>query len=245
MTIDSSIVVPTDKKCCHCKHRKPIDAFNLCSSKTDGRQSRCKDCSRIVQREWIALHPDKDHRWRKAHPGDANAAARSWKAKNRTRLLARRREISLARRGPAKPRVVLTREGKAAIKRKWVATHRDRSRAASRRWRDKNKSRCRAYRRGWFSRLAHGKRQLYSKNACGRRRARKRGGKVTRTDLAAITKRDRMVCYLCHRHVSRATLSFDHVTPLARGGSHSPENLRVVHLRCNIKKGANLVLLPF
>ncbi len=35
-----------------------------------------------------------------------------------------------------------------------------------------------------------------------------------------------------------ASLSLDHVVPLARGGAHTLNNVQPAHLRCNIRKGA-------
>jgi 5-methylcytosine-specific restriction endonuclease McrA len=35
--------------------------------------------------------------------------------------------------------------------------------------------------------------------------------------------------------------SFDHVVPLSKQGSHTPENVRLTHKICNLKKGDQLV----
>jgi 5-methylcytosine-specific restriction endonuclease McrA len=70
-----------------------------------------------------------------------------------------------------------------------------------------------------------------------KRRARINDASVGKVDYNAIVQRDGMVCYLCDQEVSRETLSFDHVVPLARGGAHSMDNIRVCHKSCNFKKG--------
>jgi len=36
--------------------------------------------------------------------------------------------------------------------------------------------------------------------------------------------------------------SLDHVLPLARGGRHTRENVRLTHLRCNVRRGATTLL---
>jgi len=71
-----------------------------------------------------------------------------------------------------------------------------------------------------------------------RRRALKRGATVGPIDLEAIKIRDRMMCAICGKRVSVKDLSFDHSHPLSLLGPHSQENLRVAHLRCNIRRGA-------
>jgi 5-methylcytosine-specific restriction endonuclease McrA len=67
------------------------------------------------------------------------------------------------------------------------------------------------------------------------------GRRITPTDLEKIIARDGMRCYLCGRKVTRQTLSFDHAIPLSRGGEHSPSNLRVTHLKCNLRKSAKVI----
>lgn len=68
-----------------------------------------------------------------------------------------------------------------------------------------------------------------------------------------ILDRDRWICGICGKkikrqlkHPSPLSASIDHIIPLARGGSHIPDNLQASHLRCNITKrtkdGAQLLL---
>lgn len=35
-------------------------------------------------------------------------------------------------------------------------------------------------------------------------------------------------------------MSVDHIVPLARGGSHSADNVQSAHLLCNLRKGARV-----
>lgn len=72
----------------------------------------------------------------------------------------------------------------------------------------------------------------------------------TDISLEKLYKRDQGVCYLCggicewSDHVMRDGIkicgnrypSIDHVTPLARGGKHQWENVRLAHLKCNVDK---------
>lgn len=77
-----------------------------------------------------------------------------------------------------------------------------------------------------------------------RRRALKRGAIIGQIDLEAIKARDKMICCICGKKVNEKlkhpnpySLSFDHSHPLSLGGSHSQENQRVAHLRCNFLRG--------
>jgi 5-methylcytosine-specific restriction endonuclease McrA len=71
-----------------------------------------------------------------------------------------------------------------------------------------------------------------------RRRARIRENGYEAVDFDAIFERDQGICHLCGQPVARENLHFDHVIPLARGGSHTTDNVRVSHDVCNLKKGA-------
>lgn len=78
-----------------------------------------------------------------------------------------------------------------------------------------------------------------------RRRAQQRatrsGAPVLRD---AIGDRDRWKCGACGKKVNRniaypdpRSPSMDHVIPLSKGGEHTPENVRITHLECNLAKG--------
>lgn len=73
-----------------------------------------------------------------------------------------------------------------------------------------------------------------------RRRARIKGatiGPVRRSDIIA---RDESTCYLCGKVIPDKDIHIDHIIPLARGGSHTVDNLAVTCSQCNIRKGASL-----
>jgi 5-methylcytosine-specific restriction endonuclease McrA len=70
------------------------------------------------------------------------------------------------------------------------------------------------------------------------RRARQRGApRVEKINRAAIIARDQSICHLCGLVVPPEEMSLDHLIPLARGGSHTPDNLAVAHLTCNKRRG--------
>jgi 5-methylcytosine-specific restriction endonuclease McrA len=62
-------------------------------------------------------------------------------------------------------------------------------------------------------------------------------------DRAVVIAEHGMTCNLCHKPIeSRADLELDHVIPLARGGTHTYDNVRPSHRSCNRRKGAKLLL---
>lgn len=76
-----------------------------------------------------------------------------------------------------------------------------------------------------------------------RRRARERAAKTAAPplSLAAVLARDGLACHLCTKAVDERLVTYDHVIPLARGGEHTIENLKVAHRSCNAWKGDRLV----
>lgn len=58
---------------------------------------------------------------------------------------------------------------------------------------------------------------------------------AARNQLVAMYGRS---CWLCGRGIAHGdTITFDHVTPLSKGGSNKIHNLRPAHDRCNRKRG--------
>jgi 5-methylcytosine-specific restriction endonuclease McrA len=82
---------------------------------------------------------------------------------------------------------------------------------------------------------------LYAMNDTARRRAKKYGVLFEPVSPRAILERDGWICYLCAQDVTQDTLSFDHVVPMGRGGSHTANNIRVAHRTCNRAKSAGFV----
>lgn len=59
--------------------------------------------------------------------------------------------------------------------------------------------------------------------------------------LVEIFRRDRGMCGLCHQWVQPKHASMDHTVPLswgeAQGGTHTWSNVKLVHIKCNLRKG--------
>lgn len=77
-----------------------------------------------------------------------------------------------------------------------------------------------------------------------KRRALKLSAKSEPYTTEEIAKRDNCICYLCDKSVDMNLVwpddgfpSVDHVVALANGGDDTPDNVRLAHLICNIRKG--------
>ncbi|WP_447869895.1 HNH endonuclease [Serratia fonticola] len=84
---------------------------------------------------------------------------------------------------------------------------------------------------------------LNSMSKTGYMRALNVGAKAEYVDYADVLKAHGMTCTCCGQPIvygpgkKTQCLSFDHVIPLAKAGSHSFENLRPAHFGCNSSKG--------
>lgn len=146
------------------------------------------------------------------------------------------------------------REEKREYDHRYYAEHREHKKKCSRQWREANKERERELSRRWYAahyeeerehlrmrRKANPEYQGQWQKAnpdkvreiSRRYRAHKRNATIGPIDEAAIYKRDK-VCIYCG---ADEDLTIDHLTPLARGGSHTQDNLAVACRRCNSAKG--------
>ncbi len=58
--------------------------------------------------------------------------------------------------------------------------------------------------------------------------------------LVEIFRKDRGMCYLCKKWVQPRKASMDHEVPLSKGGVHLYANVRLTHLKCNLRKGSRM-----
>jgi len=125
--------------------------------------------------------------------------------------------------------------------RRWTQRNLEAVSAHSKAWRQANPERTTIHRKRW--RADNPERAIeVGRENMARRKARKRGNKVTKADYAAILAEFGMVCHICTLDIpTMADLHFDHVIPLAKGGPHSADNIRPSHAVCNMRKHAKLL----
>lgn len=128
------------------------------------------------------------------------------------------------------------REDRLHRMREYYAENRERLRESQKDW----------HRRNPESHALGGKRYREShpeKSAerSSRYRARKRNApRVEKFDRLDILRRDKGICHLCLDPVDPNCWDLDHVHPLALGGDHTADNVRVSHPSCNRSKGATI-----
>ena len=66
---------------------------------------------------------------------------------------------------------------------------------------------------------------------------------LTPDEWRCILKRNKNRCFYCKKKFPPLKLTFDHVTPLSKGGRHVKENLVPACLYCNTSKSAKTLFL--
>lgn len=72
------------------------------------------------------------------------------------------------------------------------------------------------------------------------RRARQAGSYIGPIDYNKIMLDAQGLCGICHSFLGDSPIHFDHIIPIARGGTHTQDNIQVSHPSCNHRKGMKL-----
>lgn len=184
-----------------------------------------------LQRRWRKENPNavkkhilKNKEWRKNNPEKVRAMKNRHYFKHKSEILKKTSAWSKQRRKDPEYRA-----HQAELAKLWVKNNIDRVRANHRRWRKENKEKLRPY-------AIH---HTYV------RRARQRQNTINPQSILifvrGIKSRPTAICYYCKKTVSTKRIHFEHIIPLAKGGSHSVENLCVSCAPCNMHKHDKLI----
>jgi len=55
-----------------------------------------------------------------------------------------------------------------------------------------------------------------------------------------LIKNGNFCCPLCGRRMTLLTCNIDHIVPISKGGSGKDNNLQLVHIACNLRKGNSM-----
>lgn len=142
-----------------------------------------------------------------------------------------------------------------ARKRKWVEEHREQVRATNKAWKKRNPAKVKASSKRSYEKNSERRRLLarerWIKNhekelarLCHKnhkRRIRVKTGNNPASIvkfIESIRKKRWVKCFHCDKKISGRKCHIDHITPLAKGGTHSAENLGPSCPKCNLSKSA-------
>jgi 5-methylcytosine-specific restriction endonuclease McrA len=199
---------------CLVAYERSLDNFPPSKQTKDGLGGYCRACQYALNKAWRVNNPIK-----------AKAAAALWREKNADKEYERLKADRLANPQRCRDRV----------KKSYYKNHAKRL-AARADYRIRNLEKEKEYARNYTN-----PNPLSIKEKAARIRLRKRGIFVDPIDYAAILVRDASTCHLCKLPVEAKDLVFDHVIPLSKGGSHTPQNVSVSHYVCNRKKGSKIL----
>jgi 5-methylcytosine-specific restriction endonuclease McrA len=218
------------------RQRLRVQEFELRQKLTADQKAR----KAAYMLEWRAKHREHIRRYENARHA-------------RLRGLHYRQQRARLKRAPESKRVKM-REYQRDWMRKWRAVNADRYRARRRRYRAKHRNKELARRRE-LARLPENKLKAklgykrwaqselgrsYFKERDHRRRARMRFVETASCLVKIRELRKATACHWCGTKLDAITI--DHVIPIARGGSHTPDNLVAACLRCNSSKRERLPL---
>lgn len=176
------------------------------------------------------LKPNRRERakaYRAANKERRRVALKAWRRANRTKVQAdsraRYRANSESERLRMRVYYAANKERVLAKARAKRLVSPESAREACREWRKKNPE----------ASIHHG----------AKRRARKRGGATGSVSYQQLWATFNGNCSICAKrlYVGVQKYHYDHIVPLARGGSHTQDNLQITHAHCNLSKHVKLL----
>jgi 5-methylcytosine-specific restriction endonuclease McrA len=169
---------------------------------------------------------------------EIRAYKKEYQQRNKVELAAKKREHYEANKDAIsawhKAHYAANPERRKAASRAYRATYPEKAKAAVDTWCENNPERLREIKRA-YSR----QRPELGLHSAARRRARVANAFVERVDYREVLSASGGVCGIC-RNPLGDSVHFDHIIPLARGGTHERANVQAAHPRCNAKKGSKL-----
>jgi 5-methylcytosine-specific restriction endonuclease McrA len=108
-------------------------------------------------------------------------------------------------------------------------------------WSDRNRDRA-AIAAQRFAKAHPEKILIWSSRKSANRRAQIELTAISVIDYALLVQSADGKCGICAQALNDGkAIHVDHIIPLAKGGSHTQDNLQLTHARCNLKKGAKLL----
>lgn len=199
------------KTCTKCSVVKPLTEFN---KHKDGLTTRCKSCVCEIARVWRDANPERRKEWTKQNYWMNRAksleASRVYRATHPDRV----KQLS-------KTYAERNKDVLAAKSRAWYAANREYAKQKAKEWRALHPEQVRAT----LSNL--------------KARRKKADGRHTAQDIKDLFTKQNGRCLGCSADLSLG-YNVDHIMPLSKGGTDWPENLQLLCVSCNRRKGRKL-----
>lgn len=227
------------KICTTCKERKSFEDFHRNKNTKDGFTYRCKSCTRIATKKYYENNREErvayTREYKIKNPEIVKARKKKYQEENRERIKLYNREW---RR--------INHKRYTVQKRKYAIANREKTKAYFKKWHKANRENQRLRRREYYlancEEIKSKSMKWYRENPKkvldqrALRRARKLNASVAPVSRQEIFARDEGVCHICKKKVDENDWHLDHVIPLARNGTHEPDNVAVSHPTCNLRK---------
>jgi HNH endonuclease len=237
-------VIPM-KTCKKCRLSFELSQFSPKPSNKDGYHSFCESCEILATAKQKLMLAKSHKEWVKNHPEQNRKIAKRYRQNNLEKCRQKDRVYFETHREQRKERdrIYYIKNRKhhnmqtKACRQKRIEEYRARDRA----YHHKNKERLNAISRA-YSKSHRAELRQGGADAASRRRARiHSAANIEKIDREAIYDRDRGICHICHRKVSRKSFTLDHLIPIIHHGDHTALNLAVAHHRCNCRRFTGII----
>lgn len=201
-----------------------------------------RQISRLASKKWKAAkaiaegrEPGRVGNPKRQTPEERRAYLDRWREANADKLRAQdaTRKLRYTREKAAREGRTLHKHGRAPIFTKEQRIERARARSLAY-WANNPGKRKELYRRYYEENI-----EAVMVNSRNRRaRKKKAAGKHSAADIAYLFKLQKGKCVFCLKPLIQTKFHIDHHTPLSKGGSNDRSNLRLLHNKCNLSKGA-------
>lgn len=230
-----------------------------CGSEFTPNHSRTLYCSpkcvkakdRSYHKAWIESHPDRkreyDKKYTEKNKEKIARRARKWREANADHLRESKRKYY------EENREAILEKG-AIRNREWREKNRQRASERVRQWRKKNPERALALSKQWYENNKERRKETCRRwraanpDKVGKAKAARAQaeleGNATRKLIDAKWEASDKTCCLCGTRIDDTldsphpmSRTLEHLTPIARGGTHNLDNIDFAHRSCNTNKG--------
>lgn len=232
--MDQFTLFDQPKRCTLCGELKPLLDFCKNKATKDGRHHRCRTCESARVKHYKEQNPEKvresGRRWKERNPETVRENARRYRQQNPNKQREYYQTNREQRKADARQWHYENRERHLETMRDYYSRNKEKFSEQGRQWKQENPERARAHVQEWIEKNPERRRTIALNYI-----ARKYDAPGDGSTLGELTALHGSFCYLC---LKAPATDVEHMTPLSRGGSNQPENLRPACHPCNTSKGS-------